>query len=648
MGVKRIRDRSVEPRKGVSRRSRSAAGAEAARRPTLVQAIPASASKPTTPTAVPSTVGNIPLPDFQKLSVNLARATEEGQKALAAYVKPIEQGETHGEVAAQVADCVNTLGQVAEHWLNDPKRTVDAQTKLTSGFIDLWGRTLKRMSGKAAEPLVPPDPSDRRFADPRWQELPFFDFLRQAYKLSSDWAEEVVAGADNLDPRTRAKATFYVRQITSALSPSNFIGTNPELLYTTAETSGENLARGMKMLAEDIVAGKGALKIRQSDPTKFQVGVNMAVTPGKVVWRNELMELIQYSPTTEEVYKRPLLIVPPWINKFYVLDLNPEKSFIRFAVEQGLTVFVISWVNPDERHADKGFEHYMREGIFEALEVMEKATGERKVTAIGYCVGGTLLSVALAYMAAKGDDRVDSATLFTTQVDFTDAGDLQVFADQAMIDAVEEKMAVTGYLDGAKMANAFNMLRPNDLVWSYVVNNYLKGKEPMPFDLLTWNSDSTRMPRANHTFYLRNCYLENNLTRGAMKIGGVKLDLGKVKIPIYNLATKEDHIAPAASVFTGAKFFGGEMRYVLAGSGHIAGVVNPPWKPKYEYWTGERPAEAFEEWVEKAEKHPGSWWTDWAQWVTSQAPEKVPAREPGSGVLNPLCDAPGEYVRVQA
>ena len=330
MGVKRIRDRSVELRKGVSRRSRSAAGAEAARRPPLVQAIPASASKPPTPTAVPSTVGNIPLPDFQKLSVNLARATEEGQKALAAYVKPIEQGETHGEVAAQVADCVNTLGQVAEHWLNDPKRTVDAQTKLTSGFIDLWGRTLKRMSGKAAEPLVPPDPSDRRFADPRWQELPFFDFLRQAYKLSSDWAEEMVAGADNLDPRTRAKATFYVRQITSALSPSNFIGTNPELLYTTAETSGENLARGMKMLAEDIVAGKGALKIRQSDPTKFQLGVNMAVTPGKVVWRNELMELIQYSPTTEEVYKRPLLIVPPWINKFYVLDLNPEKSFIRW------------------------------------------------------------------------------------------------------------------------------------------------------------------------------------------------------------------------------------------------------------------------------------------------------------------------------
>jgi polyhydroxyalkanoate synthase len=649
MSVKGMRDRSVELRKSSrSRPTPNSPKAEAPRQPSSVQTVAPLPSMPALPAALPSTIGNVPLPDLQKLSVNLARATEEGQKALAAYMKPIEEGQTNSELATQVANCVNTLGQVAEHWLNVPSRTLEAQTKLTTGFIDLWGQTLKRMTGEPAEPVVPADPSDKRFADPRWQELPFFDFLRQAYKLSSNWAEEMVAGAENLDPNTRKKAAFYVRQITSALSPSNFIGTNPELLYATAETSGENLARGMKMLAEDIVAGKGSLKIRQSDPTKFQLGVNMAMSPGKVVWRNDLMELIQYSPTTEEVYKRPLLIVPPWINKFYVLDLNPEKSFIRFAVEQGLTVFVISWVNPDERHADKGFGHYMREGIFAALDAIEEATRERKVTTIGYCVGGTLLAVALAYMAAKRDDRIDSVTFLTTQVDFTDAGDLQVFADADMIHAVEEKMAETGYLDGAKMTNAFNMLRPNDLVWSYVVNNYLKGKEPMPFDLLTWNSDSTRMPHANHAFYLRNCYLENNLTRGEMKIGGVKLDLRKVKIPVYNLATKEDHIAPARSVFTGAKYFGGEMRYVLAGSGHIAGVVNPAWKPKYQYWTGERPAGAFEDWVAKAEMHLGSWWTDWAQWVTRQAPDKVPAREPGGGTLKPLCDAPGEYVRVQA
>ena len=372
MSVKRMRDRSVELRKSPrSRPTPNRPKAEPLRQAPAPQSVATLPAKAAVPAALPSTIGNIPLPDFEKLSVNLARATDQGQKALAAYMKSFEAGETQSEVAAQVADCVNTLGQVAEHWLNDANRAIEAQTKLATGFIDLWGQTLKRMTGEAAEPVVPPDPSDKRFADPKWQELPFFDFLRQAYRLSSDWAEEIVEKTD-LDANTRKKAMFYVRQITSALSPSNFIGTNPELLYATAETSGENLARGMKMLAEDITAGKGSLKIRQSDPTKFQLGINMAMSPGKVVWRNELMELIQYSPTTEEVYKRPLLIVPPWINKFYVLDLNPEKSFIRFAVEQGLTVFVISWVNPDERHADKSFEHYMQEAF------LRRSTQSRK------------------------------------------------------------------------------------------------------------------------------------------------------------------------------------------------------------------------------------------------------------------------------
>ncbi len=649
MALTRRRDRTAESQKvRPSRKSGKTAAPSPTRRTIVAPVATPAPAKAGPPSGLPPALGNIPIPDFEKLAIQLARATDEAQKALATALKPVEQGERGGEIATLVGDCVKTLGRVAEQWLNYPERALEAQTQLTGGLIELWGRTLTRMTGGEAEPLVPPDPADKRFADPRWQELPFFDFLRQAYTLSSTWAENIVEATENLDPHTRKKAAFYVRQITSALSPSNFIATNPELLYTTAETSGENLARGMKMLAEDIERGKGSIKIRQSDSSKFQLGVNMAMSPGKVIWRNELIELIQYAPKTDEVYKRPLLIVPPWINKFYVLDLNPDKSFIRFAVEQGLTVFVISWVNPDERHADKSFEHYMREGILAALDAIEKATGERKVSAIGYCVGGTLLACTLAYMAAKGDDRIDSATFLTTQVDFTDAGDLQIFADSDMVFSVEEEMAERGYLEGAKMANAFNMLRPNDLVWSYVVNNYLKGKEPMPFDLLTWNSDSTRMPRANHAFYLNNCYLENNLTRGNMKLGGVKLDLSKVKVPIYNLATKEDHIAPAASVFVGAKFFGGEMRYVLAGSGHIAGVVNPPWKPKYEYWTGGPPTGAFEDWVDKAQAHPGSWWTDWAEWVTRQAPEKVPAREPGGGALEPICDAPGEYVRIAA
>jgi polyhydroxyalkanoate synthase len=398
------------------------------------------------------------------------------------------------------------------------------------------------------------------------------------------------------------------------------------------------------MLAEDIEAGGGGLKIRQTDPGNFKIGVNIATTPGKVIFRNDLIELIQYAPTTEKVLKRPLLIVPPWINKFYILDLNAEKSFIRWAVSQGLTVFCISWVNPSEEHAHKGFEHYMREGIFAALDAIEQATGEKKVTTIGYCVGGTLLAVAMAYMAAKRDKRIDSATFFTAQVDFTHAGDLKVFADEEQISAVEAAMRKRGYLEGSQMANAFNMLRPNDLIWSNVVNVYMKGQAPFPFDLLYWNSDSTRMPAANHAFYLRNCYLENKLTKGEMEVGGVKLDLKKVKAPVFNLATKEDHIAPARSVFLGSKSFGGPVDFVLAGSGHIAGVVNSPNKPKYQFWTGGPVEGQMEDWMKQASETAGSWWPYWFDWVKAQAPRMVAAREPGGGKLEPLGDAPGTYV----
>lgn len=590
-----------------------------------------------------------PLPDFDALALNLARLTTEGAKALAAYMRPIQEGRTNPDMAEHVEDAVKTFGHVAEYWLSDPARALDAQTRLTSELIALWGSTFRRFSGEEVRPVAEPDPADRRFADPEWKTNPLFDFLRQAYAIATHWANDMVEQAE-VDPATRDKAAFYLRQVAGAISPSNFIGTNPELLRATLSENAENLVRGMKMLAEDIEAGKGALKIRQSDATKFELGRDMATTPGKVIFRNDLMELIQYAPATPDVYARPLLITPPWINKFYVLDLNPEKSFVRWCVEQGLTVFVISWVNPDERHAQKSFEDYIREGVFAALDAIEAATGEREVTAIGYCVGGTLLSIALALMAATGDKRIASATLFTTQTDFTDAGDLKLFVDSARIGALEEKMRQTGYLEGAKMASAFNMLRPNELIWGYFVNNYLKGKEPMPFDLLTWNSDSTRMPAANHSFYLRNCYLDNTLARGEMTMAGHRLDLKAVTIPIYELAAREDHIAPARSVFTGAKMFGGEVRYVLAGSGHIAGVVNPPAKPKYQYWLGEQPREGveYEDWLARANEHKGSWWPDWMQWIAAQAPRKVPARTPGEGKLKALCDAPGEYVRVKA
>ena len=596
---------------------------------------------------VDPSLGAIPIPNFEVLSVNMGKLVEKAGKAMTAYMRPLEQGKTNADMSEHVSDAVRTLGHVAEYWLADPARTLEAQTKLSTNFMALWANTMRKAAGEETQPVVPNDPSDKRFSHHEWRDNPFFDFLRQAYSISSNWADELVEKAD-VDAFTRQRAHFYVRQLAGALSPSNFVATNPEILRETLASSGENLVRGMDMFAEDVEAGGGSLRIRQSDTSKFKLGVDMASTPGKVIFRNDLIELIQYAPTTETVYKRPLLIVPPWINKFYVLDLNPEKSFIRWAVAQGLTVFVVSWVNPDERHADKGFDDYMREGIFASLDAIEAATGERQVSAIGYCVGGTLLSVTLAYMAAHGDNRIASATLFTTQVDFRDAGDLKVFVDEARIRAIEEKMQETGYLEGGKMASAFNMLRPNELIWSYFVNNYMKGKEPAPFDLLAWNSDSTRMPAANHSFYLRNCYLENTLTRGEMVVDGTKLDLKKVTIPIYNLAAREDHIAPARSVFTGSKYFGGPMRYVLAGSGHIAGVVNPAWKPKYQYWIGETPKGSFEDWVSKATEHKGSWWVDWIDWVTTLAPEKVAPRVPGDGKLTPICDAPGEYVTVKS
>ena len=512
-----------------------------------------------------------PAPDVEALAHNIAQAIEHGGKVLAAYLGPRQSGEIKTNLADEIGEMVRSIGRVAEYYMADPQRAFQAQTALTKQFVDLWGSTLHRLQGEQAPPVAAPDAADKRFADPAWRDNPYFDFIKQAYVLTTRWADDLVKRADDLDPHERDKAQFYLRQVTAALSPSNFLATNPELLRTTIAESGENLARGLKMLAEDIQAGHGNLRIRQSDARAFKLGVNLAATPGKVVFRNPLIELIQYEPTTPEVYKRPLLIVPPWINKYYVLDLNPEKSFIRWAVEQGLTVFVISWVNPDERHADKDFDSYMHEGILAALDCVEQATGEREVAAIGYCVGGTLLAATLGYMAAVGDKRITSATFFATQIDFADAGDLKVFVDAEQLKAVEERMAEHGYLEGSQMANAFNMLRPNELIWSYYVNNYLKGKEPMPFDLLVWNADSTRMPAANHKFYLRHCYLQNDLSNGRMVLSGKTLDLKKVTIPVYELATKEDHIAPARSVYTGAQCFGGPVRYVMAGSGHIAG-----------------------------------------------------------------------------
>ena len=586
--------------------------------------------------------------DAEAFAMNVARAMESGGKALAAYLKPRESGEVKDQ-PTELAEVIKTLTTVAEYWLSDNNRSSDLQTKIAKGYLDLWGSAMRRLAGEEATPAIAPSPRDKRFADPEWKSNQFFDFVMQAYLLTTQWAQDLVRDAEGIDPHTRKKAEFYVNQIANALAPSNFVFTNPEVLRQTVEQNGTNLARGMQMLAEDVEAGKGVLKIRQSDPANLELGVNIAITPGKVIHQNDLMQLIQYEPTTEKVLRTPLLIVPPWINKFYILDLRPEKSFIKWCLDQGITVFVISWVNPDKTLGSKTWFDYMKEGPLAAMDVIEKATGEMKVHTLGYCVGGTMLATMLAWLAEQRRPRVTSATFLAAQVDFSHAGDLLVFVDEGQISALERDMQESGALEGSRMAMAFNLLRSNDLIWSYVVSNYLKGQPPTAFDLLHWNSDATRMPAANHSYYLRNCYLENRLSTGTMVLDNTLLDLSKVKVPVYNLATREDHIAPADSVLYGSQFFGGPVKYVLSGSGHIAGVVNPPSSAKYQYWTNDNVRDiSLPDWIKGAQEHKGSWWPNWREWLGAIDPEEVPARSVGSDAMPPIEDAPGSYVRVRA
>ena len=587
----------------------------------------------------------------QRFAYNIARLLEEAGKAATVFLQPHAIDPTRFTLHDDLAPALRTLAQLQRAWLRQPYKAFEAQVTLWNSCFDLWHSSLCRFMGLQngrAEPGDISAPQDPRFQHPAWSEHPYFDFLKQTYLITSRWADTLVSAAEDLDPHTRGKARFYMTQIVNAIAPTNWVFTNPELLHETFASDGENLVRGMQLLAEDIERGSGHLRIRQTDATKFEVGKNLAITPGKVIYQNAVMQLIQYEPTTEQVLKRPLLIVPPWINKYYILDLSPEKSFVKWAVDQGQTVFMISWVNPDKELAHKSFEDYMREGILEALDAVQQATGARAINALGYCVGGTLLAATLAYMAATGDNRVKSATFLATQVDFSHAGDLKVFMDEEQVAAIERDMARHGYLEGRKMAAAFNLLRSNDLIWPYVVDVYMKGKTPLPFDLLYWNSDSTRMPAANHSFYLRRCYINNDLSQRRIEIGGVTLDLSQVTIPVYHLAAREDHIAPARSVFLGAQVLGGPVRVVVSGSGHIAGVVNPPVRNRYQYWTGGPPTGELETWLEDAEEHPGSWWPDWHAWIEARDRKQVPAREIGGGKLAAIEDAPGSYVRVKS
>ncbi|MDE2447087.1 MAG: class I poly(R)-hydroxyalkanoic acid synthase, partial [Alphaproteobacteria bacterium] len=533
---------------------------------------------------------------------------------------------------------------VFKYYSDDPAKTMMAQMKLWQGYTVLWQGAWARALGQQVFPLASPAKTDKRFKDRDWQENAIFDFLKQAYLISAKWAADMVNDAD-LDEHTKLKAKFYVEQISNALSPSNFAMSNPEVLRATLASNGENLLHGMEKLERDF--GEGRLRITQTDRSAFEVGRNIALTPGKVVFRNDVFELIQYSPTTEQTYEYPLLIAPPWINKYYILDLTPQKSYVKYCVDQGITVFVMSWINAGEAQGRKTFADYMRDGFVTAVGKVQEATGAKKVNSVGFCIGGTMVASALAYMAAKGDERVNAATFFTTQVDFEKAGDLCVYVDEEQVRWIEQRMEGKGYLPGSRMADAFNLLRANDLIWSNVVNNYLLGKDPMPFDLLYWNADSTRMPAGVHSFYLRECYMNNRLAHGNMILDNTRIDLSKIKIPIYNLAAREDHIAPLPSVFRMAEFMGGETTLVVSGSGHIAGVVNPPAAGKYQFWTNPDRVETLEEWLEGAQETPGSWWPHWKEWITAKSGALVKAPIPGDGKLPILCDAPGEYVRVK-
>jgi poly[(R)-3-hydroxyalkanoate] polymerase subunit PhaC len=589
-------------------------------------------------------------PEHPALAGRLAEFAERSQHIMQEFWR--NQAEVAGEAGYSVRD-PNVVGraffELGARLFADPARLVEAQLQLWRDQAELWQNTLQRMHGTATEPLVEPEGGDRRFKDDAWSEDLLFDHVKQSYLLSARWLRALVRDVPGLDPKDQEKVDFYTRQFISAVAPSNFILTNPAVLRKAKETGGQNLLDGLEHLLADLERGRGRLQISMVHERAFEVGKNVATSPGKVIYQNDLMQLIQYAPSTAQVYKRPFLIVPPWINKFYILDLQPKNSFIKWCVDQGHTTFVVSWVNPRADLAHKDFEDYMLEGPLAALDAIERATGQREINILGFCIGGILTAGALAYLTARGDQRIKSATFLASLFDFRDVGEVAVFIDDEQLAQMEKHIADKGYLEGHHMADMFNMMRENDLIWSFVVNNYLLGREPPPFDLLYWNSDSTRLPATMLLFYLRQVYQQNRLMQpGGLSLAGVPIDLSKVTTPTYVAATKEDHIAPWRSCYPGVHAFAGPTRFVLGASGHIAGIVNPPVANKYGYWINTKLPRDPDKWLEGATQRPGSWWSDWGPWLARRAGTKVPARQPGDGKLRPIEDAPGSYVKVRA
>ena len=584
---------------------------------------------------------------IEALSMNLARAALTAQGAIAEMA--LRQAERPAALSPDPFHVAPALTQVIGRLAAQPERMMRAQGDLFAKYLELWQTTARRASGETSEPVVSPAKGDKRFNDPDWSDNPVFDVIKQSYLLTANFLNDMVSDVDGVDPLEKRRVEFFMRMLTDAFAPSNFLASNPTALKEVMTSGGQSLVKGMENFQADLQRGGGALSIAQTDYDMFKIGENVATAPGKVVFRNEIIELLQFSPSTEQVHEIPLLIFPPWINKFYIMDLRPENSLIRWLASQGFTVFVASWVNPDASLATKTFEDYMRQGIYEGVGAAMKQAGVDHVNTVGYCIGGTLLSATLAHMAAKGDTSIGSATFFAAQQDFSEAGDLLLFTNEDWLGDLEKKLDEGGgVLSGQTMADTFNALRGNDLIWSFFVNNYLMGKEPKPFDLLFWNSDQTRMPKTLHTFYLRRFYGENAMAKGELVLDNVRIDLSTVKVPIYVQSSKEDHIAPAKSVFKGARLFGGPTTFTMAGSGHIAGVINAPIANKYQHWTNNALPASLDEWRAGAVEAPGSWWPHWAAWLSAKSGRMIPARDPATGPLKPLGDAPGEYVKVKS
>ncbi len=580
--------------------------------------------------------------ELAELWVNIGEKSQEIVKSFLASQDTLNTG------PIDPLNVGNAFFELTQQMLNNPAKMVEAQISLWQDYMELWQATARKTLGEGSQPVVTPEQGDNRFKNEAWNDDGLFDFIKQSYLLTARWVQNTVRNVEGLDEKTAEKVDFYTRQYVDALAPTNFLMTNPQVLKKTFDSKGENILKGLENLLEDLERGKGKLSIKMVDQDAFDVGENIATTAGKVVFQNDLMQLLQFSPTTEKVAEVPLLIIPPWINKYYILDLREKNSFIRWAVSQGLTVFCISWVNPDGKLAQKSFEDYMIEGPLAALAAIESATGQKEANAIGYCLGGTLLAATLACMRKNGDDRIKAATFFTSMIDFEEPGELGVFIDDDQLAFIDEKMKERGYLDGSEMATTFNMLRANDLIWSFVINNYLMGKVPFPFDLLYWNSDSTRMPAAMHSFYLHKMYRENKLVEpGGITLMDTDVDLSAIDIPTFILSTREDHIAPWKSTYRATQIYGGPVTFTLAASGHIAGVVNPPEPEKYGFWTNAKKPKDPDAWFAGAKEHKGSWWPTWRKWLAKYAGEKTDARVPGDRKLPALEDAPGSYVKVR-